>query len=314
MSAKDYMKVNKNGLAAVNFDSYTGNKFVIATKVKDIAKIRILKREELANLGQGHPDVMLYHATGEVNYISRAELVKNYRYLSGKPIKMQYLKCNKPYSVEGRCQQEYAVIPLTKFMTGFVKGKQVKQPFVIVAPLTQDGQFDCSNVNAINLKTFRKMFVIHPQDVITRNKGRMVADNLLKRGQKKVRSFEHGDSGITNDINPLGNGSGVAFNNKRPVVNLNQKQPMQGNMNNKPIQESRYKYRVIGRVVDEHRHLLGYLVEDLNGTRRTLVEAKLIELCDKHSVANVISVTNDRGAKYLRGNGIRLEALPEYLP
>lgn len=331
MSAKDYMRVNPDNTVTINLNSYTGKAFADAIKVRDIAQVRILNKQEKKGRKNGEPDVMIMRASGEVGYISRQDLVKNYVYLSGKKIVIPYMKSNKRYMVTRNCNQPYGVMLLPTNMTAVFNGKPVRYGTYIVAPKNQDGSIDYSNIHTISRQMFRKVFKIPNQDVIIRNMGR--GGNRSSRIANKVsnrKSFisPYGRSGIKVNLGTKPQiipATGLNNPNEqlRPIVNTN---PAENDMNRlqqaqiaqhqqrmEQQKQTKYPYRAVGLIVNDNQVTVGYKIEDTKGNVRNVNKQTVMNMCAKKLISNLMLTTHSSGTVYIRGNGIREESLPKYM-
>lgn len=300
MSAKNYMRLNQDGSVSFSVDNYRGNSFLKAVKIRDIAHMRILSKEERSALDNKINDVQLVHASGEIDFISRAELVSRYRFLNGQKITMAYLKNSKRYTVVSDCNKEYGIILLPNHMHGIFKGKQIPPNSYIIAPMDTNNNIDYDNINIISKKLFRKLFVIPPQNIIKRNIGRYVNTNIRERA-RSMRGMNI-NMGMQNPYNSQMIQNKPTRNTDTNYNNMNNVQPNQ-----------RFLYKVLGKVINENGKVIGFLVVDNKGVKRTLSENKVKELCAKQLVSNLILVRPERGIPFLRGNGISIESLPSYL-
>ena len=98
MAFNDYIQRDKVGNIYMALSNLPSNAFVDATKVRTVATIRILDRKK-SGIQSGENDVKVTSASGEVNMISRKELINNYRTPQNKKINLAFLKHDKDYAV-----------------------------------------------------------------------------------------------------------------------------------------------------------------------------------------------------------------------
>lgn len=309
MGGKDYITLNQNGTATINLSGYNGDKFIVVNQVRDIANMRILKKEQKLGMARGGPDVQLTHATGYVDLISRQNLVDNYRFVSGKKIQMQFLKSGKKYSVVGKCNKTYALIPLASNMKGMLNGNAVNKSKYIIAPLKEDGTIDTQNITQINKQLFRKLFIVQSQDIITRNIGRNISRDIDRRNRNNINN----NSGVKKENGKIVASINKSLYNRTEPQNTNQSRNTGVSQNIGEVFENKYKYKAIGRVINENKETVAYLIENMTGKKKVIPEIKVMEMCHNKLISNLVLVRDNNGPKYLRGNGIRIESLPEYI-
>lgn len=325
MSAKDYMKYNQStGTVVVDINRYQGNAFVDAIKVRDIANVQIVKRDKKEKK-QGGPDVMVIKASGETTYITRQELIRNYKYLSGKRIVIPYMKNNVKYTVIGACNQPYAVMLLPSNMVGIYNGKRLDPGTYIVAPKLPDGGIDYNNLRPVSRNLFKKMFKIPNQDVIARHSGKTGSVSNRVRYRKSNRmKFPGGDVNVGLNGGNMGT-TGVVGGGLGANTNHN---PMSGSMSNIGQPQNRvpqqvineapkknYPFRAVAVIVTQDTNTeVGYLLEDTQGRKRQITKIQAIEMCRKEMIANLTAVTHQNGKDFIRGRGVSVESLPRMFP
>lgn len=316
MSAKNYMRFNpNNNKVLIDINNYTGNAFINAIKVRDIAHVKILTREEMKGRPHGSPDVMIMKASGETVYITRQDLVKNYRYLSGKKIVIPYMKNGVTYKIIGQCNQPYAAMLLPANMIGVYKGKNVPSGTYIVAPKSADGSIDYSNLTPINRNLFRKMFKIPNQEIIARHTGKRgaVSSRIMNRKSNKKK---FGLEGTKMDGFNNNQGNMIDFNEK-PKVNLGigKEQPNIAYTQQIVNESARktYPFRAVGVIITQDSRIeVGFMIEDTSGRQRQVPKQQVMDMCTKNLISNLTLVTQQNGTTYIRGNGISVESLPRF--
>lgn len=322
MSARDYMRVNPNNTITIDLNNYTGNAFIDVIKVKDIAQVRILGRNEAKNLPSGSPDVALVSLSGETRYISRQELVNNYEYLSGKKVVIPYMKNNVKYLVVGRCNIPFVAMLLPANMNAILKGKQIPPGTYIVAPKNSDGSIDYAGLTAITRKMFRKMFKVPNQEVIARNMGRnnKVSQRVISKKSRRQKFMEPGrdTANIMGNRNVFSGDMPLAdmaanidnINDATDVLTRNATSAEAPRAN---TQRKQYPYTAVGAIYDQSNNIVAYKIQDTKGIVKDLGKNQVLAMCDKQLINNLEIVKPDMGTPYLRGRGISLQQLPRYM-
>lgn len=326
MSSPNYMRQSSNGNIIMDCVNIPDKGFIDAIKVKDICKARILSKQEKSNIKAGSPDVKITKITGQISYITREQLTKNYVNANGSRIKIPFMRDNKEYLVAAPCNEEYKIIKLPSNCSGQFNGRQVKPGSYIVIPATEQGELKREQMSVISSTVFKKMFKIPMQDSI-----RMVLNNPRHAGSNKLKLFKNrqrtqynnmqhnnvphislGKQPISADIQGTMQQNTMTYANKQstmynPHTSIKQKL---GNKN----EQSKYKYRVTGRLVDMNNKPIGFVVTEIaTGQTRNLKTNELVQLCMNKLVENVMLVRNQSGKVFLKGNGCRLESLPSMI-
>lgn len=317
MSAKDYMKVNSDKTVTINLNNYTGDAFVDAVKIRDIAKITILSRDKRKSLGRGADDVLIQYASGGKERISRKKLASDYLTKSGKKIKLSHLKDNTTYLVISNKPKNYAVMMLPTNMRGVLNGKTVPAGCYIVAPKNQNGEIDTSKMTVISKNKFRKMFKIPPQDIITRNMtggGNKVSRRIISYMNNPNRNRKINNIGTENESG-LGSNLGNSMRLNKPAsfgggMNIGKNIQRPVNNQTKPAQ-----LKMVGRLFSNSTNeLIGYLFIDVNGKQYKKNIIETMKLCSEHKVCNAMLQRHPNGKMFLRGSaGTIIERLPKYI-
>lgn len=315
MAAKDYMKVNRDNTITINLDNYTGNAFMDAVKVRDVAQVKILNRKAMKGRPSGSPDVAVLSVSGETKYITRKELVQNYEYLSGKKVVIPYMKNDVIYKVVGKCDIPFAVMLLPANMNGILKGQPVAPGTYIVAPKNPDGTINYGALTAVNRRMFRKMFKIPNQEVIAKNVGRntKVSQRIFSKKSNRQKFLDPNRNMMQKTpVNNLGISPLDAASN----IGNNMGMPMGGNVQQsaqKQAPRKQYPYSAVGAIYDQSNNLVAYKIQDTKGQIRDLYKNAVLALAEKQEINNLEVVKHDRGMPYLRGRGISINQLPRYM-
>ena len=132
--------------------------------------------------------------------------------------------------------------------------------------------------------------------------------------QKSTISFEKPQSTVSFDKPQRAN------NTAQPKpVNLGGMRGSNQHQQMAPQQTGNYRFKAVARLVkvtgSSTKSLVGFVVEDLQRhIKKNITIDQMKQLCERRLVENIMSV-NKEGTelKFLRGNGIRIESLPEML-
>lgn len=326
MDSPNYIRQSANGNIIMDCANIPDKGFIDAVKVKDICKVKILNKQEKSNMKAGSPDIKITKITGQISYVTREQLTKNYVNANGSRIRIPFMRDNKEYLVAAPCNEEYKVIKLPNNCSGQFNGRQVKPGSYIVIPSTEQGELKREQLSVISSTVFKKMFKIPMQDSIRRalNNPRHSGSNEFKLFKNRQRAqhnnIQHNSDPHVNlqkqpinaDIQSTMQQNTMHYANKQstmynPRTSIKQKL---GNMN----EQNKYKYRVTGRLVDINNKPIGFVVIEIaTGQTRNLKTNELVQLCMNKLVENVMLVHNQSGKVFLKGNGCRLESLPSMI-
>lgn len=330
MGIPSYITQNSGGIVCIDCNTAPDRGFLDAVKTKDIVKIRILTRQEKresTNYKPGGPDVMVISLTGEKQLIYRKDLVNKYVHTDGNRIKLSILSSGTSYIAYNVCNEPYKILKLPSNCVALLpSGKRTKQGDYVVAKADASGQVNRATLSSMSPSSFRKMFKIPMQPVIKRHMGNrsktsqmftLINKQRLQRNminntpiRSRIDSSEIGMNPANiniksvNDSNVIGNGVRKTFT---PTMNKN--------INSKDtISHTNYRYKVLAKIVNMDKHLMGFVVEDMvTGKRNNLKINELTQLCMKKSVENVMVVRNQKGNLYLKGNGCSIENMQQVI-
>lgn len=325
MGIDNYMRQGADGKINMLLDNIPEIGFIDAIRTKNIYKAKILNRADRANLESGSPDVKLISSSGNVKYISRRELANNFVLSNGSKIRLAFINSNKEYFVYNICNEQCKILKLPDNCYGTFKGKNVKPGSYMVCNVNNDGAIDMSTADIISPSMFRKMFKIPLQAVIKRHIGSGSKNFTLFSNRDKIKQinqmyrpkFDSSKIGMNPSnihVDAVNNTPNTENKVWKPSINI-------ANRNKNNVQETQdtnnstnYRFRVLNKIVDMDGRLLGFTVQEIaTGKTKKLNTNELTKLCVNKLVENVMVVRNTRGTLYLKGNGCRLEALPQVI-
>lgn len=118
---------------------------------------------------------------------------------------------------------------------------------------------------------------------------------------------------------PANNMQRQAPQNIRRPINQNVMQQHVVNTQSTPGAEQHkknpYKYTITHRIVSmTNNALIGFVVKEISsGQSKQLTTLQVHQLCEQKLVDNVMMVRKDNGVKFLKGNNMRIENLPQVL-
>jgi hypothetical protein len=319
MAGLSFVQQGNNGNVHFTCEEIPEHGFIDAVKVRDICKIKMLTRQERAERNWTQEDVMVKSATGQQTYINRKQLVSNYTHIDGKKITIPYLKSGKVYTVCSNISTNYKVMKLPNNATAAFNGSKVQPGSYIICATNQDGSIDKNSMTIVSDKMFRKMFKIPMQDVIQRNMGRTPKKRFglfeqrnrystpARRIKPRIDTSEIGMNPNNINIPTKSNPTNIVFN-KQSMGMAGIPQSIE--------QESKYKYRATHRIVDMSSHkLLGFVIQEIKtGKQKQFDVPNVTKMCEQHMVENLMLVRSEKtGIRFLKGNGMRIESLPEVI-
>lgn len=332
MSNPNYITQGSNGMISIDFSSVPDKGFLDVVKTKDIIKFSIMSykdKKDNKNYTPGGPDITAKHITGEVQLLDRRELVSSFVHASGNKIKLSILKSNTPYLAYNTCNEKYKAMKLPdNCVATLPNGVNAKPGSYIVTKVNENGQIDRDSFIMISSNIFKKIFKIPMQTVLKKHIGNESKTgkilNILNRNRNKQMNFntEKLQSNKTRfdsseiGMNPVNINIGSINDSPEKVIS---KPNISGQLNaNKQTastnNKSTYKYRVTAKLVDMNGKMLGFVVQEIaTGRTRNLKINELTQLCMNKLVENVMVVRNMRGNMYIKGNGCRLEHLPQVI-
>lgn len=288
------------------------NYFLDAIKCKEICRMRILGRAERQSLKSALTDVEIISATGNKDYISRKQLMNNYRHISGHTIRIPRLRNNKRYYIMNICEIPYKIMKLPSNHKCVFMGKNVPNGMFLVAETDKDGNIKQDTLYPVSPNLFKKMFKVPMQPA------------LAQALNGKPVTFQSQQTPLQPVINQplnLQKPEQTLITNNRQMPNIKDikitpEQQQRPQQQQQKQQNNNYKFTATHRIVSmQNRQLLGYVIRQLDtGVSKQLTIEQVIKLCKLHSVNNIMVVTNEKtGTPFLKGNGIILANLPEVL-
>lgn len=317
MGYTDYMKQVNGGNILIDFNYVPDKVFIDANQVRGIYKARILSRQQKKSRPDGSGDVMITSATGGSQIITREELCKNYNHSSGKKIVLAFLKTDTSYIVQSKSNEKYKVLKLPDNCIGKVNNKSAKPGSYIVCKSDDSGIIDKSTMTIVSPNMFRKMFKIPMQSIIKRH---------MNGGENKMFGLFNSNrnrdiASRKNVVNPVINMNTESLNkNNVKPININTNKSQTTYVQNKPLQnvktQNKYKFVATHRIISmTNGKLIGFVIlEKSTGESKQLNTSQVSQLCNKKLVENLMLVTKENsGVRFLKGNGIRIESLPEVI-
>lgn len=337
-----YIKQTENNGIMVYFNDVPDSAFIDATKVRDIYIATILSRSKNKNLKPGQPDVRLKSATGEVVMISRFEFCTKFRHAGGKKITLAFLRSDTPYVVVGECNKKYKIAKLPDNCLGDVNGRTVAPGSYVVCRASGNDEVMRDTMTIVSAKLFRKMFKIPLQPVIKRYMDGSGSKHLNMNNLRRKGGMPKHASEITDIAEPITTPNGLRMGVKAniPTIDINafNKSAAMNNNNTQPkligadrlrkgvqqqqatqqpnAEQNNYRFRVTHRIVNmNNKNIVGFVVQEIStGRSKQMGTDQVKMMCEQKSIENMMLVTKEgTNITYLRGNGIRIEALPEVI-
>lgn len=316
MSKRDYLSYIDNNHIRVDIEKVPDTAFIQANKVVEIGVAVILDRRTHDKLERGGPDVSIKSVSGEKYIVTRKELCSNFKHASGKKIVLAFLKNDTPYPVYRTVAQSYRVLKLPNNYQGVLRGKAVSSGSFIVCKADGNGALLKETMTTVAPKMFKKMFKIPMQEVI-----KCSMDSARKEQIQgiavSIDKLRKADTPITTNT---GIRMGVKSLAKEPVDINNIKNMLKANLvksnDNEIGQKIRYPYKATHRIINGNNHnVVGFVIQEIStGKSKQITLDNVKILCRQRKVENIMLVEKDgTGLEFLRGNGIRLESLPEVL-
>lgn len=287
-----------------------------AIRKRDIIAAKILTKEERnkLNIPRGGNDVLIKSLCGYKSLISRGELIKRYRHLDGRRIKLAGWRSGVLYIVGREDNTQASVFFISNKYNITFRGKSLLNyagRYYLVFLDNGSGQIDKNKPYLIKKDIFRKLFIILDNDIIDKYKNSDIRKTIPKSINNIKSSVNKNNT--TKDNN-------LSINNKVNNDNKLDKEQVNSNINTgrnyngtnlKNIDNSQHTYKAIGKIIDDKGKVIGFVIEG-NGRVMKVSKKEMLKLCEMGKVSNIIVVTKEGGGKYLRGNGIRISDLDEY--
>ena len=236
---------------------------------------------------------------------------------NGKSILIALMRDNKDYIVCNKqaFNTKYKVLKLPNNCSATLRNKPVNGGSYLICPVDEQGNTNANNLSTVSDKAFKRMFKIPMQPALEKGLG----IGLVKRTPKSKTSLLKTNEPVKQqrlslDKQPVK--TNILTKNTESTNKLT-KNPINntGNINTVNTSKSKYRFRVINKVVDNNDKTIGFNIQDMkSGTIKTLTLVQTYQLCNQKLVSNLILVKNEStGQSYLKGNGIRLENLPKVL-
>ena len=234
MALSNFITKNNDSLA-INLNSMPDKGFIRANRVKNVVSFRLLADNEKRE--RGCPDVEIISVFGEKAVITRNELVKNYKFPTGKKIRISGLKKNTKYRALCADNREVYYTMVPENAVGYLNSKPVPKGVVIVALGDGNGGINRNNISVMSLASFKKMCITPKTPEIVRNASRR--NKSLTVFDRKVADYKRNKaSGRKAQKLPNRNAdNGVSM--QEPRVMGNYKEMPNMNLNNRQMMQSK---------------------------------------------------------------------------
>lgn len=287
--------------------------FIPVIRKREILKAQILSRDTKKglNIPNGGNDILAVSPLGDTEYISRKDVVSRYYYLNGNRVRLSGWKTSKEYIITRKdTTPSYAFMVPSGYVI-LLSDRKITSGNYIVCQLDTEQRLDIDMAKALNRNMFRKMFSILPNDIIAKhsrdnkNKGQRLANNGLGNGSSAIHKVNTPKQKVEVKLSNIQNKLDKDTN--RGSINKEN-----GNIN--VSSNSQYKYTTVGRLLNSDRKIIGFIIKDKNGMTKQVSKKEMLTLCNNKLIDNIVVATREsNGTRYLRGNGIRIESLPEQI-
>ena len=332
MGFTDYARKTETGVE-FTLDNLPKTAFIDVVKVRDIAKATIVNRKDY-DIKAASGDVKLQRVGCGVQFITRSQLSKIYLTAKGRKIIVPYLKNGVSYIVQAHCKESCKAMKLPDNCTVILRNNPVPSGSYVVCKADKDGNPDMNSISIISPKIFRKMFKIPLQPIIQKYIGKAGSRQFSLYSRQRNRTKQTTSSQIPEVFNNTsGFGTGAV---KDPTISI-QKQPIVNNqqasvkqttttatpkidtaklgIDPKNIQvPTKYKFRIDKKIMSmsNPKMQIGYMVTDIDsGVQNKYTMSAVYRMCEEKLVENAMIVTRPNGMKFMRGNGVILENLPQ---
>lgn len=315
-----------SSLTKLRYEDIPDRAFLKALYLQSIVIARPVSISEKSRLPKKGVDVLIYSPfEGYSTYLDRNTVLNNFTYLDGSPIKLSAWKSKNKYQIKTPINKVYAAMMVPKGVSLTYQGKEiikseVKHSSYIICPYNEGGQVSRDEFRVISSTMFKRMFIMMPDEVIY----------MAKRGELKSqggsRRIRNGSRITKPEIRqPLRSSAQMGVKEAPGPVRANavEQKPRTAVRLNTGVgqiaDEGGYVYRAVGRIVDYNSNLQFFVIEAIKspGRRANIPKAKMVELCRKKQVENIMLYTatsNVNGVPKtnvtLRGNGIKISDLP----
>ena len=153
-------KVNQ-GKKLINAVELPDKAFLRALKVREICKVSLMDRAQRQKLTPGSPDVRLLTLSGESGLITRQQLASNFVTVSGKPIKIAFLRSKQTYTVVKKQNNvaAFRIFYIPKNCIANLNGKAIQGGNYLICN-EENGMPVRSTLRAVPGVAFKKMFKV----------------------------------------------------------------------------------------------------------------------------------------------------------
>lgn len=269
--------------------------FLRGILVQNIAKVRILTRDEKKHREPGSPDVMIQYNGQGTSFITRTDLIQNCRTHDGRKITIGAMKEGQVYTVTVPAKLNvYAFhVPNTSMPFGLaLKNKSMKlRPGQFVVYAVNNGSISKNSPIVLSKDSFVKMIVITEKSKAQYN----------ARLKKALEAFIARKNTIDR--------ADMARNN--PNITTAERVRLQREKERALEIPNTAPYKIVGRIIRRGTldNVIGYMVTNGKLTK-AFPTSNVMEMCKNKKVKNATLVRNQAGKVYLRGVGTVLDTLP----
>lgn len=287
---------------AIEVDKLPTEAFMSCLMVQNIAKIRLLTREQKRNRTPGSPDVLMQCVGQRSIYVSRQDIASKCKTVKGNAVIVGGLRTGADYTVVIPCNTPVRAIhiPNTKGNSYYVVNvpskngmecKPLKGGQMVVFPV-QNGKLVTTMPLIISRAVFDKMIVIKEKSQQEYN------DRLRKSLVMMVRKQKALEEGAkANDLSS--NMSVVQRVQAKKEAEMAERE------------QERAPFVIVGRILKKGTldQVIGYVVS--NGKAQKAFPLKqVMQMCNNKQIRNATLVRNASGKVFMRGVGTILDTLP----
>jgi len=277
----------------IEYEKLPTDFFLKVLRVNDLRRAKVLTLKEIKEKGLDDKDVILESPLGYIEYITRKELVENFKYPDGKPIRLLRWVRGKKYIVTTEDNTLMYALYVPKKVKIKLDGELVNGgENYIVCLSNESGEIEKTYKFVVPRDIFKKMFKYSDLTELHR---------FIKEGvkNKNIQQIDFGEN--ISSVKP------VMSEIKEQAVSKIEKQR---NKQEKPQKILNIKeYRAIGKIINENE-VIGFVLEHTeSGEIIKTNKVETMELCLKKKIKN-LGARELNGKLYLHGVGLKIKDLP----
>lgn len=299
--------------------------FIPAVMKKEIIKFRVMGRKDIRkHKVKNGKTIVVQSILGQKGVIQKDELTKNYRYLNGNSIELNKLSNKKGYWAVRNQEVDAGVVLVPK-------GKAIQLPDNRVIKSGNYIVFLNNKIYPLKMNLFHKCFIIprspaiqyvldkhaeaHKRKLLT---AKTTKSNQIEKPRKqlsRVEKMKNIMESVSNSGKPrsTGNIRNVERDGYKAEPSRNIKASVERPRIERPKStgsNQTAKYVAIGRVV-ENGKTVGFVISNGSKNKR-ISKQEMMKLCLDGKITNIEVVKQGDGKPpFLRGNGIKIQDLPE---